>query len=130
MISSRLRGRRSWSWFRVEVEGELVAGEGAGGQGAAHVERLGGPEVGELSGAGGDGVVEVEGVGEVELGVDVDGALVGDLVEVDVEVAPVGRGAAPTFGLGGVEEAQGVLDGAVDLGVGAAVGVWARWVST
>ena len=99
MTSSRLRGA-GWS-SGVEVEGELAAGEGPGGQGPADVEGLLAPEVGELLRAGGDGVVEVEGVGEVELCVDVDGAVEGDLVEVDVEAPAVGGFAAPLLRLSG-----------------------------
>ena len=115
---------------RLEVKGQLTAGQGAGGEGPSYVQGLGGPEVGELLRAGGDGVVEVECVGEVELGVDVDGAVEGDLVEVDVEVPAVGGFAAALLCLFGVVEAQGVGDGALDLGEGAP-GAWcARWVST
>ena len=106
----------------VEVEGELVAGEVAGGDGAAYVEGLGAAEGGELFGDLGDGGVEVEGVGEVELGVEVDGAVVGDLVGVEVEVPGVGGVAAALVGGVGVVAGPGFLDGAVELGVGELVG--------
>ena len=50
------------------------------------------------------------------------GAVDGDLVGVDVEVPGVGGRAAPLLGLVGVEAAQGVVDGALDLREGAPVG--------
>ncbi len=67
-------------------------------------------------------VFEVEGVGEVELGVEVDGAVVGDLVGVEVEVPGVGGVAAVLVGGVGVVAGAGFLDGAVELGVGELVG--------
>ena len=77
----------------VEVEGELVSGELAGGDGAAYVQGLGGPAGQQGLGAAGQGVVEVEGIGEVELALDAAGALEGDLLVVDGEVPALGRGA-------------------------------------
>jgi hypothetical protein len=57
-----------------EVEGEVAAGELADGDGAAHLEALGGTQGGQPLRAGADGVVEVERVGEVELPDDPAGA--------------------------------------------------------
>ena len=79
----------------LEIQRQLTPSQGTGGQRPADVEGLGVAEVGEVLRAGGDGVVEVEGVGEVELCVDVDGAVEGDLVEVDVEAQSVGGFTAP-----------------------------------
>ena len=67
----------------IEVEGELVAGEVAGGQRAAHVEGLGAAGGGQRLGTLGDRGVQVQGVGQVELGLDEGGALQGDLVVVE-----------------------------------------------
>ena len=69
-----------------EVEGELVAGDLAGGDGAAYVEGVGRPQRQEFLRALRDGGVEVEGVGEVELAGDLAGAAEGDLLVVDGEV--------------------------------------------
>ncbi len=78
-----------------EVQGELVAGDLAGGDGPADVQRLLRPTESELLGCLGQGGVEVQGVGEVELALDAGGAVEGDLVVVETHVATIG-------GLGGV----------------------------
>ena len=106
---------------RLEPEGELAAGKVAEGFGAAYVEGLGGAEVGLLLGTGPERVLEVEGVGEVDLGVDVDGAVEGDLVDVDIDVPLLRR--FPPFGFGGfgVEPHHRFLDGAVQLRPGTRV---------
>ena len=67
----------------AEVEGELVAGDLAGGDRAAYVEGVGGSQGQQLLCALRDGGVEVEGVGEVELAGDLAGAAEGDLLVVD-----------------------------------------------
>ena len=85
-VQHDLAGRGRW-----EVEGGLAAGEGAGGHGPADVERLGAAEVGELLGTGAEGLFEVQSVDQVELAVEVDGAVEGDLVGVHVEVPRLGR---------------------------------------
>ena len=74
----------------VEVEGELVAGELAGGDGAAYVEGVRRSQRQQLLRAVREGGVEVEGVGEVELAGDLAGAAEGDLLVVDGEVPTVG----------------------------------------
>ena len=80
-------------WFSsvsvVEVEGELVAGDLAGGDGSAYVEGVGRSQREQLLRAFRDGVVEVEGVGEVELAGELAGAAEGDLLVVDGEVPTV-----------------------------------------
>ena len=92
-LGSRLAGGRlDCSLVRdqvVEVEGELVAGELAGGDGAAYVEGVGRPQGQQLVRALRDGGVEVEGVGEVELAGELAGAAEGDLLVVDGEVPTV-----------------------------------------
>jgi hypothetical protein len=99
-----------------ELEGALVAGEVAGGQGPSYVQGLLAAEVGQALGAGGDGVVEVQGVGEVEGAADVDGADVGDLSGVDVEAPAISSGLAAGFGFGRVEPDPGFLHDAFELG--------------
>jgi len=59
----------------LEVECQLAAGEVAGGDRAAYVERLVGSGDLELLGTSREGGVEVEGVGQVELGLWALGAL-------------------------------------------------------
>ena len=97
----------------------LVAGaEEAGGHRPAHVQR----EVGvEGGGLGGDQLVERERVGEVEVAVDVDEPVGGDLVQVDVEVPLLGSRDPAGLGLGGVVLGAGGVDGALDLRERAAV---------
>ena len=102
--------------FGAEVEGELAAGELAGGHRAAYVEGLGRPEGRELFGAVADRGVEVEGVGEVEDTFDVGDAVVGGPVGVDVEAASVGGLAAVLLGALGVEGDAGLVDEALDPG--------------
>ncbi len=106
-----------------EVEGGLGAGQDADGLGAAYVEGLVGAGEGEVAGLAGDGVLEVEGISEVEAAGDVDGAV--DLLatggggaEVDVELAGLGRDQPTFLGFLGVEPGAGLLDEAVDPGVG------------
>ncbi len=72
-----------------------MAGDLAGGDGPADVQRLLRPTESELLGCLGQGGVEVQGVGEVELALDAGGAVEGDLVVVETHVATIG-------GLGGV----------------------------
>ena len=74
---------------RVQVEGELVAGDLAGGDRAAYVEGVRRPQREQLVCALRDGGVEVEGVGEVELAGELAGAAEGDLLVVDGEVPTV-----------------------------------------
>ena len=50
----------------LEVQGEVVAGEVAGGDGASYVEGLLTAELAEDLGAAGDRLLQVEGVGGVE----------------------------------------------------------------
>ena len=105
----------------LEVEGELVAGEVAGGEGAAHVEGFGAAGGGEGLGTLGDRGVEVQGVGQVELGLHEGGALQGDLVVVEGDVASLGRGLGVGCGLGGHEPGLGDLDEPVQGGWAEAV---------
>ena len=72
-----------------QVEGELVAGELAGGDRAAYVEGVRRPQRQQLLCALRYGGVEVEGVGEVELAGELAGAAEGDLLVVDGEVPAV-----------------------------------------
>ena len=79
---------------------ELVPGHLAEGFGAAHVQRGGGPEVGQPGGADREGGVEVQGVGQVDLGLDPHGALEGHLVGVHVRVPAIVGGLPAAPGLG------------------------------
>jgi hypothetical protein len=99
-----------------QVEGGLVAGQVAGGDGAAHVQRLGRAQEQLSVGVGGEGAVEVDRVGQVEVALDVHGPGGGDLAQVDIEAAPLGRSLA--FGLEclGVEPGLGLLDQPFQLG--------------
>ncbi len=67
-----------------QVECGLGAGEVAEGLGSAYVEGLGRAECLLRRGAVGEGLVEVEGVGDVEVGLDVQGAGVVDVVRSTV----------------------------------------------
>ena len=64
----------------MEVERGLGAGEVAEGLGAAYVERLGRAECLLQCRAVSQGAVEVEGVGDVELGLEVEGPGVVDVI--------------------------------------------------
>ena len=104
-----------------EVEGGLGAGEVAECLGAAGVERQVRAEGFLGCCAVGEGAVEVEGVGEVEVGFDVQGAGVvdvvgvhGDVAGVDCEVAVLGIGSR--VGEGEVEACDGLRDEPVELG--------------
>ena len=95
----------------VEAEGELVAGEVAERGGTAAVEGVGRAEGGQPGGAGGDGFGEAEGVGDLEVGLEVDGPVVGDLVGGERDV-PFVRGGSDV-GLAsclGHEPGAGVVD--------------------
>ena len=83
-----------------QVERGLGAGEVAEGLGAAYVERLGRAEGLLQCGAVDQGVVEVEGVGDVEVGLEVQGAGVVDVVLVDRDVTRV-DGEVAVLGIGG-----------------------------
>ena len=103
-----------------EVEGGLGAGEVAEGLGPADVEGVGGPECFLRRGAVDEGVVEVEGVGEVEVGLDVQGPGVVDVVLVDCHVAGVDvqvavLGIRRRVGGSEVEPFDGLGDEAVEL---------------
>ena len=98
-----------------ESEGQLPAGQVTQRDGAAYVEGLGRPEVSLLLGAHPECVLEVEGVGEVDLGVDLDGAVEGDLVELDIDVPLLRSLPALGFGGFGVEPDHRRLDRAVEL---------------
>ena len=88
---------------------------------SAGVEGLGGPECLQRGGALDEGAVEVEGVGEVEVGLDVQGAGVVDVVLVDRDVAGVDVQVA-VLGVRGrvrgseVESFDGLGDEPVELG--------------
>ncbi|MDO9457435.1 hypothetical protein [Nocardioides sp.] len=117
-------GRSGWfGGTGGEVEGELGSGDLPGGSGAAHVEGLGGAEVGELSGGRTDRCVQVEGVGQVEVAVDLGDAVeeVGS-GEVDVEVLVLFGFLASSVGFEGCEVGQGRCHGALDLGLDHGVG--------
>ena len=92
--TSRAAGRPSWSvapvspWLE-QIERGLGAGEVAEGLRAAYVERLGRAECLLQRRAMSQGTVEVEGVGDVEVGLEVQGAGVVDVVLVDRDVAGV-----------------------------------------
>ena len=105
-----------WCVSWVEVEGELVAGEVAGGEGAAHLEGFGAAGGGQRLRTLGDRGVQVQCVGQVELGLDEGGALQGDLVVVEGDVAPLGRGLGVGLGLGGHVPGLGDLDEPVQRG--------------
>ena len=107
-----------------------MAGEVAGGDGAAYVQRLGGPGEELLVGVGGDRGVEVDRVGEVEVALDVHGPGGGDLVEVDVETAGVGGGGAFGFGLVGVEPGDRFLDEPASWVGPILCATWETWAST
>ncbi len=122
--TSRATGSPSWSFARStlaeQVEGGLGAGEVAEGLGPADVEGLGGAECFLRRGAVDEGVVEVEGVGEVEVGLDVQGAGVVDVVLVDRDVAGVDvqvavLGIRRRVGGGEVEAFDGLGDEPVEL---------------
>ncbi len=107
-----------------------MAGELAGGHGAAHVEGLGAAGEAELFGTGGDGGVQVQGIGQVELGLHEGGAGEGDLVVVEGDV--------PTLGgpLGFLQRCSGMnraVASATSRSSWARLILWAKgatWVST
>ncbi len=105
----------------VEPEGELAAGEVTQGLGAANVQRLGRAQVGLLLGAGADHVLEIQPISQVDLGVDVDGAVIGDLVDPDIDVLTLCCLPPFRFGGCGVEPHHRVLDRTVQLGPGTRV---------
>ena len=72
-----------------QIQRGLGAGEVPEGLGAAYVQGLGRPECLLQRGAMSQGAVEVEGVGDVEVGLEVQGAGVVDVVLVDGDVARV-----------------------------------------
>ena len=94
----------------VRVEGELVAPDRAEGLGAAYVQRLRRAGCSEGLGLLGHRVFEVEGIGEVELALDADGAVEGDVFGVDVEVPAARLPSRPFGGQVGHEPGDGFLD--------------------
>ena len=107
-----------------------MAGEVSGGHRPAYVQGLLTTQGGELFGDLADRGVEVEGVGEVELGIEMDGAVVGDLVGVDVEVPGLRGIAAALVGGVGVEPGPGLFHGPLQLGEGDLPAIGATWRST
>ncbi len=93
-----------------------MAGQVAGRDGAAYVQRLGGAQQELGVGVRGEGGVEVQGVGEVEVALDVHGPGDTDLGQVHVEVADLGGGEPVGLGLVGVEPGGGFLDQPAQLG--------------
>ena len=94
----------------VQVQGQLPAGQHPDGLRAAHVEGLRRPQRGEVSRAGLDGVLEVAGVGRVQAPTDPGDPVVGDVLQVDVEL-PLLRGSeALLLRLLGVEPDHRFLD--------------------
>ncbi len=114
--STTARPRPGWISPVVEVEGELLPGDLADGNGAAYVEGLGGAEVGQLGGGAADGGLEVQRVGEIQAAGDLDGAGGVDEVGLDVEASSVRGALAALRGLVGVVAGQGLLDQPADLG--------------
>ena len=72
--------------LRVQAQGELTTGQVTKSDGAAHVQGFGGSEVGLLLRPLTERFFEVQGVGQVDVGVDVDPAVEGHLVEEDVDI--------------------------------------------
>ena len=93
-----------------------MAGEVAGGDGAAYVERVGRAGCFQGLGAAGQGGVEVQGIAEVELALDPGGAGEGDLVVVDGEMALVGGPSGVLEGLCGHVPGDRLGDEAVGRG--------------
>ena len=108
----RCRCRRRWSRSRASWR----RASSPAASGAAYVQRLLTPQVGQVAGDGADGVVEVEGVGQVQLTGDVAGAGEGDVVVVDGEVTTVGGVTAALLGQVGHEPADRLIDQPRELG--------------